>query len=292
MALSNQVKANRANSQKSTGPKTSYGKSIASQNALKHGILSQRVIVGNESQALFEAFAKDILEDFAPRSQVERELVERIIYAMWKQRRLRHAETASAEFSAQPEVILKEINISAANDHRDRFTLNDFSSTTIDRYEALQEALEMLTKIDYQAYSKNMLALEQNYPLLKSYLENCAKRLGSDYSVIKNSPVRMVDLMEKLESQLREILALESKSYRALQLKALMEEANRIPRDASNQYLARYQVQLDNEIYRAMEMLRKHREWSMQTIEAVETEFEIETDGDAANTELGGDLAA
>ena len=291
MTLSNQVKSNRANAQKSTGPKTDYGKSIACQNALKHGILSQRIIVGNESQALFQTFANDILEDFAPRNQTERELVERIIYAMWKQRRLRHAETASAELSMQPEIILREINISASNDHRDRFTLNDFSTTTIARYEGLQQVLEILVKIDYQAYSKNITALEQTYPLLKSYLENYAKRLGSDYNVIKNSPVRMVDLMERLESQLNEILALENKGYRALQLKALMEEASRIPRDASNQYLARYQVQLDNEIYKAMEMLKKHREWAMQTIE-VETEVEIEIAAGAANTESGGELAA
>jgi len=291
MALSNQVKANRANSQKSTGPKTSYGKSIACQNALKHGILSQRVIVGSESQALFEAFAKDILEDFGPRSQIERELVERIIYAMWKQRRLRHADTASAELSMRPEVVLREMNMLTTNDYTDRFKLSDFSTTTIDRYEKLEGVLSDLLKIDYQTSSVNIAQFEQTYPQLKAYLEWHAKELGSDYNAIKCSQMRMVDLMEKLESKLRTLLEQENKSYRALQLKALMEEANRIPRDASNQYLARYQVQLDNEIYRAMEMLRKHREWSMQIIE-VEAEVEIDTEVSAANTESGGDLAA
>ncbi len=65
MALPIRTKTNRANAQKSTGPKTDYGKSIAAQNSLKHGILSQRIIVGSESQDLFNAFSQDILEDFA-----------------------------------------------------------------------------------------------------------------------------------------------------------------------------------------------------------------------------------
>ncbi len=288
MGLPRRTKTNRANAQKSTGPKTDYGKSIAAQNSLKHGILSQRIIVGSESQDLFNAFSQDILEDFAPRSQVEREIVERIIYSMWKQRRLRNAETASAELAARPEVILKEMNISCINDYSDRFRLSDFSETTIRDYETIEKLLQKLLTVDYDQASKNVTLFEQNYSVFKTYLEIVAKKHRSDYNTIKYSPVRMVDLLEKLELQFRDILINQNKAYRALQLKALMEQAHQIPRDAANQFLARYQVQLDNEVYKAMEMLRKHREWHMQFIETVEdvTDSNIESSTtDAANEE-------
>lgn len=286
MALPIRTKTNRANAQKSTGPKTDYGKSIAAQNSLKHGILSQRIIVGSESQDLFNAFSQDILEDFAPRSQVEREIVERIIYSMWKQRRLRNAETASAELAARPEVILKEMNISCINDYSDRFRLSDFSETTIRDYETIEKLLQKLLTVDYDQASKNVTLFEQNYSVFKTYLEIVAKKHRSDYNTIKYSPVRMVDLLEKLELEFRDILLNQNKAYRALQLKALMEQAHQIPRDAANQFLARYQVQLDNEIYKAMQMLRKHREWHMQFIETVEDVTDTDPESnttDAAN---------
>ena len=270
MTLSTRTKSNRENAQKSTGPRTPYGKSIASQNALKHGILSQRIIIGKESQAYFDAFANDILEDFSPRSQVEREIVERIIYAMWKQRRLRSAETASAELSMRPEIILRALNANTLSDFPDVFKLSDFSATTIDNYEKLQEVLDTLQDLDYEESSEDINNLEQSSPALKSYLETFAKGQKLDYDTIKRTPDRMVDLMEGLEIRLREMLSKDNKAYRALQLKALFEQAHQIPRDTANQYLARYQIQLDNEVYKAMEMLRKHREWSIQFIETPE----------------------
>src|SRR5207244_3680634 len=43
MSTSAQIEANRANSLKSTGPKTEEGKAISSRNALKHGFFSEDV---------------------------------------------------------------------------------------------------------------------------------------------------------------------------------------------------------------------------------------------------------
>lgn len=282
MATQAQVRANKQNAKKSTGPRSDYGKSVAAQNALKHGILSQQLVIGNESQEHFELFLNDILQEFSPRDQVERELVERIGYSMWKQRRVRMADSASAKLAMRPEVILLGINQAIAiQQHTDRFKLSDFSQTSIERYEELKGLLATLDQIDYKTQSQDILGLEKQYPTIKFYLKTMAQEADSDYSVIKHSPVRVFDLLEKLESRVREILAKEDKGYRALQIKKLMEDVNQIPRDAANQYLARYQVQLDNEINKAMDALRKHREWKMQFMDVVEDVTEADTD--AAN---------
>ena len=48
-----QMAANRANAQKSTGPRTEEGKAISSQNALKHGVYSRSDILDGEFQEAF-----------------------------------------------------------------------------------------------------------------------------------------------------------------------------------------------------------------------------------------------
>jgi hypothetical protein len=47
MATEAQIEANRANAQKSTGPRTPEGKEKAAQNALKHGLLAREAVVVN-----------------------------------------------------------------------------------------------------------------------------------------------------------------------------------------------------------------------------------------------------
>ena len=50
MATEKQLKANRANARKSTGPRSMEGKTMASKNSLKHGLLSQEIILQNEDE--------------------------------------------------------------------------------------------------------------------------------------------------------------------------------------------------------------------------------------------------
>jgi hypothetical protein len=51
MASDKQMRANRQNARKSTGPKTPEGKAVARLNALKHGLLSQQILLPNEDEA-------------------------------------------------------------------------------------------------------------------------------------------------------------------------------------------------------------------------------------------------
>ena len=45
MTTDRQREANRRNADKSTGPRTPEGKETVSRNAIKHGLLSQRVVL-------------------------------------------------------------------------------------------------------------------------------------------------------------------------------------------------------------------------------------------------------
>lgn len=44
MASERQIRANRANATKSTGPKTLNGKTVSSRNAVRHGLTAQQVV--------------------------------------------------------------------------------------------------------------------------------------------------------------------------------------------------------------------------------------------------------
>jgi len=50
MATQKQYLANQKNAQRSTGPRTSEGKALASKNAMKHGLLSQAIVYGDPNE--------------------------------------------------------------------------------------------------------------------------------------------------------------------------------------------------------------------------------------------------
>ena len=61
-----EVKANRLNAQKSTGPRTAEGKTIVSKNALKHGLFVAENVIFGEKQADFDHFCEEWLTEQTP----------------------------------------------------------------------------------------------------------------------------------------------------------------------------------------------------------------------------------
>jgi len=83
MSTEKQIKANRQNAQKSTGPKTDEGKAAVSQNAVKHGLFAQSVIKG-ENEADYEAFHDKMVAEMKPVGPTEILLAERIVSLWWR----------------------------------------------------------------------------------------------------------------------------------------------------------------------------------------------------------------
>ncbi len=79
MASDYQLRANRRNAQKSTGPKTSKGKAVAKMNAVTHGLSSVEVLIPDENSADFESFRRDAHRNLATVGRVETELADRIV---------------------------------------------------------------------------------------------------------------------------------------------------------------------------------------------------------------------
>jgi hypothetical protein len=94
MATEKQIQANRNNAQNSTGPRTEEGKSRASQNALKHGLLARDAVIIGEDPAEYEAQIAALEADIQPDGALECELVRQIADAQWRMQRLARLEAA------------------------------------------------------------------------------------------------------------------------------------------------------------------------------------------------------
>ncbi|HTS17482.1 MAG TPA: hypothetical protein VMP11_07910 [Verrucomicrobiae bacterium] len=98
-----QMKSNRENCRKSTGPKTVTGKANSRLNAVKHGMLSSQVVVRGlqvrERTKDFQEMRDRLWEELAPVGTMEEMLVDRIVTAHWRMRRALTAEAGEIVLS-------------------------------------------------------------------------------------------------------------------------------------------------------------------------------------------------
>jgi hypothetical protein len=88
-----QLRANRRNAQRSTGPRTEAGKARSAKNATTHGTFCADLLLPGEDEEELRALQRGIYTSFSPQDFMERELVDRIVAAQWRLRRLRGSET-------------------------------------------------------------------------------------------------------------------------------------------------------------------------------------------------------
>ncbi len=85
MAVSeSQLSANRANAQKSTGPRTEAGKNASRLNAFRHGITAQVINLPPEEMQAYLHFNKEQIQAHAPANPIEKQLAQTIIDTQWR----------------------------------------------------------------------------------------------------------------------------------------------------------------------------------------------------------------
>jgi len=83
-----QHSANIANASHSTGPRTEEGKARSSQNAIKHGLTSNKsLLLPDEDEEEFRRFEADLKHTYMPLDAVESDLVDDIISVQWRRKR-------------------------------------------------------------------------------------------------------------------------------------------------------------------------------------------------------------
>ena len=94
MATDKQIAANRLNAQKSTGPNTPEGRAAVRLNGVKHGLYAETLVLPGESEADFTSLLESYEAEHQPATPTEEAIVQQLAMAMWRLRRLYHAEAA------------------------------------------------------------------------------------------------------------------------------------------------------------------------------------------------------
>jgi len=103
MTTEAQIIANRRNAQKSTGPRTPRGKAGISHNAVKHGLSARQTIISSESQADFNLYRAQILDELAPETPMESLLAERIVNLSWRLKRVCRIQNQTVDAFTTPD---------------------------------------------------------------------------------------------------------------------------------------------------------------------------------------------
>ena len=87
-----QLAANRANAQHSTGPTSDEGKAASSQNARTHGLTGKTVLLPDENKTEFELFCTEVVGSLEPEGPIEREFAQIVANDQWRLRRVKRIE--------------------------------------------------------------------------------------------------------------------------------------------------------------------------------------------------------
>jgi hypothetical protein len=87
-----QLRANRQNTQNSSGPKTDEGKKRSSLNATRHGLLAQTLHLPEEDMAAYQEFTAAYVKDLKPVGAVETQLAQACADLQFRLNRIAAAE--------------------------------------------------------------------------------------------------------------------------------------------------------------------------------------------------------
>jgi hypothetical protein len=128
---------------KSSGPTTARGKAVVAGNALKHGLLSSRIVVawaGFELEQDFDILRADLAEDLRPDGAVEDLLVEKIAVGFWRLQRMWAFESAQITENGRSQT-LKELRTRRASAEADGATASGQAEQWARYYTAATAAL-------------------------------------------------------------------------------------------------------------------------------------------------------
>lgn len=266
--------ANRVNALKSTGPKTPEGKAVVAANGIRHGILSQRLLLASERPEEFTELAQSLQAALRPMGALEAVLVEKIATAIWRQRRLVAAETAGLELARRLERDDNRRAIEGATDlgygeFKPASYAADLTEEALAQARWCRDVLAEFQALDDAVLDANdCKRLEAEAPELFGQLTREATEEGEAVEQHIGTKMRewAVNLAKWCGSELR---TLERKPV-VVAVAALVQERESAP--VSNELLCRYQAALDNELFKGIRALREQQEWRMRGGIEVEAE--------------------
>ncbi len=270
-----QIRANRQNAKRSTGPSSIQGKLKVSQNAITHGIFATTPLLPHENAAEFAALSQEMAKIFPPVDAHAAFLVEEIVLTMWRQKRLRIAEAAKVQISMTPEIMAEEISDTLKLPHYKRLSAESISEDQEATYQKWKKVLEEFSKLNIKAAPSNMTQLSIIAPLVYAILKEDAKQSVLTYDVFMKTPDKVIASLERIKKGAEDFIATNAINHTAYNIAEQMKFAKLFPAGTNLDFLNKYRLQLTAEHYRAVEAYKQHCEWRAEN-------FEIEVVEEAA----------
>ena len=259
MATEKQIHANRQNAQLSTGPTSAMDKAIVSGNRIRHGILSNKLLLESECLEDYQALLDDLHAQLKPLGALEFTLVEKIAITLWRQQRLVRAETATINLEANPRRIANEVEAGIGR----AFTIRVDDMQPPDPAQ-LTWLRAVLAELDDTA-SPESDNLKDAAPLAYEQLANDAETEGE--SVEEYLSESLQDYLCELRSWCNEELRKYAQYPALCAMADTVKDKLNIPWGKLD-LLSKYQTTLDNQLYRTMKALRDTQEWRLRFIVA------------------------
>ncbi|MDD5579044.1 MAG: hypothetical protein PHY16_07150 [Methylobacter sp.] len=262
-----QLTANQNNALKSIGPVTAEGKQIVANNAVKHGLFSKHLVLSHENPEDYQRLLEGLQTELKPVGTLEYTLIERIAVILWRQSRLVRSETAHIELSYKPgsiaSAVTSEMGLYGSGKEISEDDLTEFDQA---QHQWCQSVIKEFDQIAEDKLT-NIEALKTEAPLMYKQLAEDAiqdQESIADYLKSWDQPAEFFyDLIKYCQEQIK----------KTEQRPLILEVANMIrnkravlQQEQLRDALAKYQVMLDNELYKAIKALRETQIWRLDSL--------------------------
>ena len=155
----------RRNGAKAAGTKSPVGIQKSSGNALKHGLTGKAVVLSNESQQNFDDLHQSYVHEFSPESTVEMDLIDQMVSAQWRLRRIWRMQTAALDLKMDQQ----EAEIAKAFKQIDQTTRVSVAFTALANEE---KALDLYLRYEIAYTRMHQRAINSLSKLRKEKLRN------------------------------------------------------------------------------------------------------------------------
>jgi hypothetical protein len=244
------------------------GKQTVANNALKHGVFSKSLILSDEDPAEYKSLLNQLLQELHPSGLLEQTLVERIALTLWRQRRLVRAETANIESNRSAKQIVvavnQELELSYTSRELKESDLIPFDPTHYEWCESILNELDNL-------FEQTSLDLNK----IKDIAPNVYQQLQSDAQDLALTPLKFLqeydqpfDYFDSLRDYCLKEIQKKHQHQMVSAVAELVKSKSVILKEKLRDSLCKYQVMLDNELYKAMKALRDAQEWRISSLVA------------------------
>ena len=250
MAVTNkQLEANQKNAQKSTGPVTTIGKAKVSTNAVKHGVLSNKLVLPQESEEDFQFLFDDLVSSIKPVGALAFSLVEMIAINLFKQRRLIRAETAEISLLNRPERIARRVNL-ILNYPSDSVSTEEIKGLDPDYCDFCEPLMPEIDKAEYINTSEELKSIS---PILFKRLTEDAEQDEVEIDeYVNNDCGGMYEYIQSLKNFCNKY----QRRHEIAELANLERDKNSVLFGDTEKTHARYQTTLNNEFHKLVSTLR------------------------------------